>query len=303
MTLVVTVNGPDSIWLLADRRLSAEGRPPKDDGRKIMCLETSDGVAILGYAGLGATALGTEPADWMSAVLRGRNLPLEPTLNTLAEAMKREFPPHMIRMPGQGGPAHHIIIPAFLGNQARLFTIDLVFAPDRSSYNFRHTRHEVEEMKLATGRTPRLGIGGTGALYLVRNQRWIPMLLRLVRANDRDRVSTYAVADYLAALNNEVYLGLKDKSVGPRCIVAWRHKKNGVHKGGGGHQFYTGAIRDINSPCLPTICAGLDIKAYCDHMTPRMLRMFEEMLPYDAGKTLDDLDDNGLYGEPDENFR
>ena len=70
MTLVLTVNGPETIWLLADRRLSYEGRSPKDDARKVMFLETTDGVAILGYAGLGATARGTEPADWMSAVLR-----------------------------------------------------------------------------------------------------------------------------------------------------------------------------------------------------------------------------------------
>lgn len=70
MTLIVTVNGLKSIWLLADRRLSSKGRKPKEDGRKVMLLETQDGVAILGYAGLGETAAGTEPADWMSKVLR-----------------------------------------------------------------------------------------------------------------------------------------------------------------------------------------------------------------------------------------
>lgn len=52
----------------------------KDDARKVMIPETTDAVAILGYAGLGATALGTEPADWMSNVLRGQNLPLEQSL-------------------------------------------------------------------------------------------------------------------------------------------------------------------------------------------------------------------------------
>lgn len=89
VTLVLTVNSRESIWLLADRRLSFKARMPRDDARKVMFLETTDGVAILGYAGLGATALGTEPADWMSAVLRGRNLPLEQCLGALAEAMKR----------------------------------------------------------------------------------------------------------------------------------------------------------------------------------------------------------------------
>ena len=98
MTLVMTVNGRESIWLLADRRLSFKARSPKEDGRKVMFLETTDGVAILGYAGLGATALGTEPADWMSAVLRGRNLPLEQSLGVLAEAIKKQLPRHLVRI-------------------------------------------------------------------------------------------------------------------------------------------------------------------------------------------------------------
>ena len=60
MTLVATINTPESIWLLADRRLTYKGRPPKDDAHKVMVLEATDGVALLGYAGLGATALGNE---------------------------------------------------------------------------------------------------------------------------------------------------------------------------------------------------------------------------------------------------
>jgi hypothetical protein len=56
MTLVVTVNGPETIWLVADRRLTFRGRVQRDDARKVMFLETADGVSILGYAGLGATS-------------------------------------------------------------------------------------------------------------------------------------------------------------------------------------------------------------------------------------------------------
>jgi hypothetical protein len=183
VTLVVTVNGPKSIWLLADRRLSRGGRPLKDDARKVMFLQTTDGVAVLGYAGLGATALGTEPSDWMSAVLRPRNFPLEQSLGALAEAMKKQFPRHMVRMPGAGGPAHNIIVPAFLGGEPRLYTIDLAFAPDRKSYAFRCTRHVVG----TTTRTPRMGLGGSGGIYLAqqKDKKWIRSLLRVVKANDR----------------------------------------------------------------------------------------------------------------------
>jgi hypothetical protein len=258
VTLVVTVIGPETIWLLADRRLSFKGHPPRDDACKVMLLETNDGVAILGYAGLGATALGTQPADWMSAVLRGRNLPLEQSLAALAEAMKEQLPRHMVRMPGV--PAHHLIVPAFLGKEARLYTIDLVFAPDRQSCRFRYARRVVDKPELAAPRTPRLGIGGTGALYLVREKKWMRSLLRIVRAGDRGYMSSLAVADYLASMNYEVHLGTSDKSVGPRCVVAWRHRKGGIHNGGGGHQFYTGTAREPNVPCLPAIVNGLDMQ-------------------------------------------
>ena len=109
VTLILTVNGPETIWILADRRLSYKGRRPKDDARKVMFLVTTDGEAILGYAGLGATARGTEPADWMSAVLRGRNLPLEQSLGILANALKAQFPRHMGNV-----PAHIVVISAFV---------------------------------------------------------------------------------------------------------------------------------------------------------------------------------------------
>jgi hypothetical protein len=123
-----------------------------------MFLETTDGVAILAYAGLGVTALGTEPADWMSAVLRGRNLPLEQSLAVLAEAMKKELPRHMEGLT----PVHNVIVPAFLGTEPRLYTIDLVFAPDRQSFAFR----DWHAHSLATPSPPRPAIFGSGAPHL-----------------------------------------------------------------------------------------------------------------------------------------
>jgi hypothetical protein len=73
MTLVLSVHSRDSLWLVVDRRLSyGARRPPIDDAVKVMNLETTDGVGLLAYAGLGATPRGTQPSEWMSAVLRGR---------------------------------------------------------------------------------------------------------------------------------------------------------------------------------------------------------------------------------------
>jgi len=304
VTLVLTINGPDSIWVLADRRLSWKARPPKDNARKVMLLETTDGVAILGYAGLGATAIGTEPADWMSAVLRSRNLSLEQSLGVLAEAMKKHLPRHMVRLPGDG-PAHNVFVPAFVGAESRLYTVDLVFVPDRKSYSFRYTRH-VLTTPSGTNKTPRFGLAGSGGLYLTRNKMWIRSLLRVFRAHERGKVSPRAVADHLAKLNNEVHLGITDQSVGPSCIVAWRYRRGDVHKGGGGHQFYTGTTADINSPCLPTIAHGMDIKAIVDVFMPHTIKMAEVMLAGQPTKELDNDELNAelalLPDEPDENF-
>jgi len=65
------------------------------------------GWLLLEYAGLGDTAK-TEPADWMSAVLRGRNLPLEQSIGILAEAVKAQLPRHL----SPRIPQHHVLIPA-----------------------------------------------------------------------------------------------------------------------------------------------------------------------------------------------
>jgi hypothetical protein len=305
MTLVLTINGSESIWLLADRRLSSKDGTLRDDARKAMILETTDGAAILGYTGLGATARGTEPADWMSAVLRGRNMPLERSLGTLADAMKAQFPRHMVRMAtGDQGPTHSIIVPALLNNDVRLYTIDLAFTPDRKSYTFRYTRHVIAN----TTRTRRLAIAGSGGFYLFQNKkRWMRGLLRIARAHDRGSVSEVTVADHLANLNYQVHLGALDKTVGPRCVVVCRHRKGGVHKSGGGHWFYTGTIRDEDTPALPTIVTGIDMAGFATALMPGAMKMLDATRMGQPANPLSDPEVNErlarLSHKPDENLR
>jgi hypothetical protein len=249
VTLVVAVVGPKTIWLLCDRRLSyGGGRPPKDDARKVMILETIDkGKAICGYSGLGKTARGSEPSDWMSAVLRGRNLPLEQSLGVLAQAMKREFPPHLLQMPGEGAPAHNILVPAFLGGEPKLYTIGLACARDRKTHAFGYWSHKV-------GITT-VGLSGSGGAYLQRKSiEWRDALVRAVEAHDSGQLSPYAVAGHLAKLNYGV--SRHDKAVGPRCVVVWRGKT-----GGGGGAAYTRRTQDRRGPSLPLISGGTDLAA------------------------------------------
>ena len=265
MTLVVTINGPETIWLLADRRLcSPFGKPLKDDAGKVMFLETPDGVAILSYAGLGATARGTEPAEWMSAALRGKNVPLEQALGQLTSSMQRQFPQHMRQMPRA---LHSVVSTAFVNEQARLYLIELMLAPDRKSYKSHYTRYgDVRPV-------PLFAVAGSGAACLNRDRHWARHLSRLVKAHERGKVSTEAVADALAKLNHEVHL--KETTVGPRCIVAWRHRRKGLRKGGGAQRFYTGAARDPQGPIVPCIANGMDIRAVVTTLMPHMLKQLE----------------------------
>jgi hypothetical protein len=260
-----------------------------------MFLQTTDGVALLGYAGLGATALGTEPADWMSRVLRGRNLPLEQSLGVLAEAVKKQLPRHLIRMPPNEIAAHHVIVPAFLHKEPRLYSIDMVLTPDRKDYRFRYTRHVLP----ATGGPPRIGVGGSSALRLIQDDGWMRDLVRVVRANERGNASSRAVADYLARLNSDV--AATDELVGSRCIVARR-----VPSSGGEHWFYTGTKRDASTSSVPSIARGMDMHAFFGAMMPHFMKFGDAML---AGKPSPELDRDEVNAalarlprNPDENL-
>ena len=273
--------------MLADRRISFANRPPRDDARKMLMLETRDGVAMLGYAGLGATAGGTEPADWMNAVLRGRNLPLEHCLGELAGALQRQFPQHLLVLPVQFGAAHSIIVPAFLNGEPRLYSIDLVFSADRKTKSFRYTRHVVGPVPSYPPRTPRVALAGSGALFLLRDKRWLRQLLKLVRACDAQRIAPQVVSDFLAALNFRVSLGMVDNSVGPRSVVVWRHKKGSARNGGGAHQFYNGIVRESDSGMLPTLCNGMDIQALIQATMPLMMSQMSKLREHGAANEID----------------
>ena len=293
MTLIVTITRPDTIWLLADRRLSGAGRGPKDDACKVMFLETTDGKAILGYTGVGATGLGNQPADWMARVLHGKNLPLEQSLGVLADEMKKQLPRHMNSMPA---PAHSVFATTFLANKPRLYGIEM-FSRDRRQYFFRYTYFFVDGNER---RPPWLIVGGSGLDTLSKDKVWIPPLLQILRWHDRGQVPTLAVADHLAKLNHQVHLG--DKTVGPRCIVAWRHKAGGIHMGGSSQQLYNGTARDDASEiAIPWIVTGHDHRAIIGSIWPQMLQALKSRTPFDGAAMQQALD--GLPRKSDENLK
>jgi len=264
VTFVIAVNSRESTWVAADRRLTLGNRVISEDACKIMCLSTIDGTAILGYAGLGRTTGRTEPSRWMSNVLRGRNLPLERSLQVLADACKRELPRHLLRFPAGQTIGHNIIAGARLNGDPRIYSIDVVVAADGKQW-FRHTRW------VTPGENPRnlrIAIAGTGALYLMRDRSWVRELFRFVKASDLQKISPQAIADYLAGLNYRVHTEAEaagDHSIGPRSVTVMRHRKGGLHKNGGSSHLYEGPNHDSQSSLsIPDIASGMDMMAISD---------------------------------------
>lgn len=284
MTLIVTVNGSETTWMLADRRISYVGRPPKDDARKLLSLETTDGVAILGYAGLGMTEGGTEPADWMSAVLRGRNLPLEQCLEALHAALVNQFPEHLAGLPGKFEASHTILVAAFLKEAPKIYTLDL--AVDRATAVCKtRLASYIGPKPAASLRPPRVMSAGSGSTHVHRDAKSFRTLLKLVRECDRKRIDPVLVADYLAGMNQRV--SASDKSVGARSIVMWRHRKQGAYGGGGSQQYYNGINREIDSPVLPSICNGMDSAAVIAAIWPLSMAFLEARMAGDGPSEID----------------
>lgn len=263
MTLIVAVTSEKSIWMLADRRLSYSARNFKDNARKIFFLETVDGLAILGYTGLGATPRGIEPSDWMARVLRGRNDTMERSLGVLADAVRLRFPQHLNALRVRGAPAHSIIIPAFLKGERRLYSIDVAGRLGSNDFGFRFTRHVTRRVLPNGPGTPRVAVGGAGAFHLLRDALWARNIVRIVAAQDAGRISPQAAAAEFARLNQSV--ARKEPTVSRECIVAWR-----FWNGGGAHEFFDGSqkLKNPPNPSIPLIARGTDVNAFVQTVAP-----------------------------------
>lgn len=255
MTLVLAVTTPKSLWLLTDRRLSFKDRPPLDTAVKTFRLSTTDGEALIGYAGLGSTAADQEPSDWMSRVLRGRGLTLEQSLGVIADAMKTHLAPHLLSLAWAGHTvAHTVIAAAIVSGAPRLYTIDMVRDTRTSSGHFRFTRvsmrfpHEhgvEEEMRVCFG-----GSGGRLLASKAFGKRWARDLQKVVAAFDDGLIGWKPVAETLARLTKRVHANTS--SVSESCIVTWY-----APAVGGGHASYPAGGDRVT---LPSIGVGHDLK-------------------------------------------
>jgi hypothetical protein len=217
---------------------------------KVVNLETVDGIGVLAYAGLGATPRGTQPSEWMSAVLRGRGrMTFEQTLGSLATVAARELPRHLAAIPNPSQRSHVIIAPAFIkGIGPRLFTIDYGINAKTGKYLYSY-RSNVRSDEFRS-QNIRIVAAGSGIRYTSKkNKDWLRALLSLVRDHDRGKVS-----DKLAKQG--------DGTVGPRSIVIWRRRRDARRdRPAGGQLFYEGTSLDPNNAGIPTIVNGTDVMA------------------------------------------
>lgn len=264
MTLTVSIQTKDSIWLVTDRRLSYQGRRPVDTAIKATIVEVTGGIALVGYAGLGATGLvpphglGNQPSQWVGNVLRGRHLPLEQMLEVIADAMQREFLPHLKKIPATLLRQHCFLVPAFVESKPLVFAIALALTPDGNKFTFaRCTKGGTKPALQITAPTVAIGSGAPA----LSGTDWQRSTLRLVNAYNRKKISAQTVADHLASLTYLSHQKTKDETVGPSSLVVWRNSETGSHKGGGMHSFYALGKRVSDATEVPWIKDGSDMAA------------------------------------------
>ncbi|NQZ52616.1 MAG: hypothetical protein HRT93_00040 [Piscirickettsiaceae bacterium] len=290
MTFIVAATGSDWIWMLADRRLSYGHGRVKDNARKIFSLETKDGTALLGYAGLGSTAMKNEPSDWMGNTVRGLNLPLEQVLNVLADSAKKRLPRHLQKPSFPGTPSHNIIIPAFVDDHPRIYSIDLSLTNGKKDLNFRYTRHVTGKKSSKGDISPRIAIAGSGAQYICKQKKWAKNILRVIKAHDEEKVTPFEVAKQFAKLNFQV--SKKDKYVSKECVVIWRHKKSG-----GGALNFSGLTKDTKTQFkpIPAIANGMDINAIINVILPHFTKSSEAF--FERGEKMVEPDKDAINQE------
>ncbi|WP_120276447.1 hypothetical protein [Rhizobium sp. AG855] len=269
MTLVISIQTNRSLWLMADRRLTVANKVLRDDATKICCLDTLDGKAIIGYAGLGATARGMEPSEWISNSLRGLRITIEQALEVLANAARKALPAHLIGVSEQF--QHVMLVPAFT-KSTHLYSIEYQQKGKEISIGLRR----LVKTNRGTSFTPRASAVGSGSELLSRNLHWHHKVCGLVRAFNNEKISGNVVAEELNAICQSVHLALTergDNSVGNCSIVAWRD----LRSGGGNHVSFTGTKMDQYSASIPTIANGMDVSTLAKEMLPHLWDIFPQM--------------------------
>lgn len=268
MTFILSLQGKNSIWLCADRRLTYPNRFT-DTGIKLLSIEGMDGRALLGYAGLGSSKSRTEPSAWMNDLLKGKGrLRVEEQLGLIASAMKAELPQHLAAITGE--KSHVLIATAIIEGKVRVYQLSVAVSQRNQTPHLIYTRREMRN-----GLPHPFAVTGSGAEHLPRRKGWHRDLLRIVRAVETGHVNPRAVADRMATINEMV--AEQDQAVSKKCVVKWWAKS-------GGSQFYDGKHRVSADIPIPSIFHGTDIHDIFRSLAPLAQRAFADLSGGGQGK-------------------
>jgi len=288
--------------MCADRRLSGGSAPEENDARKITKLECVDGPALIGYMGLGRTAFGrVEPSDWIARTLNGIDLPVEQTLQVLADAARRQLLPALqFLSPKEPVVQHCFLTVAFVNKEPRAYATLLSIDRSNRKLGFNHTR-------LITSKHYKFGqrgayiasVGGWDGSKILKSRREERRMRLLVKAFDRGAISASAVARALARVNYAVHLEMpKPQTVGPKSLVEWRLKD-----GGGGLQDFNGVnpeARDSFSHMTPYVGRGKNMQPILEIIIPEVMARMEVMRAGGPAEPLDrDAMNRALAGLPE----
>jgi hypothetical protein len=297
MTLTVAIRTPETVWMMTDRRLTRGSDVVTDQARKTLIIQTFDGGGLIGYAGLGATAAGTEPVDWMNNALRQQNCSVEASLQILTRAAATELPRHL----GGDLSTQGIIAAVFIDGKSRLFLIEahhpaeLAKPPFRAGWMNRH----------------RMTFGGAGGQFLDKHRSLQREIWRWVRRGDGGRLSLPAVADQLAKINHAVSQSVH--TVGANSIITWHRRTIRVGEAQIGHQCYEKDARahDVFGPRI--LYRGTDMHAVAGMASQihfaHAAAVFKDkpMPPYItwAAERIKDMpgSNDSIYAEPDPKLR
>lgn len=249
MTLTIGAITRDEIWMVCDRRLSFLDKGPIDDAIKVFELVATDGVMLVSYAGLGITVGGMQPSEWLSNSLRNLEVTINQALGLIADNVEKYFAPQM-RTVAWSSPFHWFHIVTRVGDQTSAYYIALARHPATGQI---HIEKKVALVDLRRKRGPKKHIQVFGTTL----SKWeFRALCRALSERAGGRLSPSATAKQLGAVNFEVFSRLKEKTVGPRCVVVFKDKL-----GGGQTWFYTGTQQDRTTPGIPAVTQGIDMQA------------------------------------------
>jgi hypothetical protein len=225
MTLTVTVITWEYAACATDRRLSATGKVVSESARKLIQLDTGSFKGLLAYNGIGRTATGETPNDWVAgAQAQGQANLFEfcARLKSVTEPRLRALAPKL-----QNNPRHTFVLAGFEGAVPVMGLVSNYESMDASIRT--QALDELEIGFVSPKRTTRFGYIITGAANIVR-RRSIQGLHKALEQNEpRERI----LGKMTKIIRDTAYVDRMRGSVGSSVLTSVFDPMSGFQGGGG----------------------------------------------------------------------